>query len=285
MALNRSLVGNSYPATTTAVTLDAIQKYARAYGDDNARYFEPSAPSGIIAPPMFTVVVTWLALITAISDPDLRVDVMRLLHTREDIRFFMPIRPGDQIAARASIIAVDDAPAGEVITIGLDASNQHQQTVSRSRFMALIRGRRGRDSLHPGGVSGSRASRSEPVLTVSQSIDFDQTARYADASGDHNPIHLDAAVARMAGLPGIIVHGLCTMALTSKVIISHLCAGDPTRLTRLAVSFSRPVFPGDRLTTNLWREDEANGASCFSYEICNAAGAAVLRDGVAEVSP
>ena len=85
--------------------------------------------------------------------------------------------------------------------------------------------------------------RGEPIATVAQQIDKDQTYRYKEASGDFNPIHVDENFAKMAGLPGIIVHGLCTMAFTSKVMIDKLCGGDPVKLKRLRVRFTRPVFP------------------------------------------
>ena len=285
MALNRSLVGKTYPPATTGVTLEALQKYARAYNDDNLSYFEPSAMGGIVAPPMFNAVVTWLPLITVISDPELRVDLMRLVHRGQDMRFFAPIRPDDRISASATIVAIESSTAGEIITIGLDASNQQRQTVSWTSFTALIRARREREMPAQARPAGVMATSRGPVLTVSQTIDRDQTVRYADASGDRNPIHLDDAIARMAGLPGIIVHGLCTMAFTSKVIVDHLCGGDPARLRRLAVSFSRPVFPGDLITTIVWRESDRDGVNCFSYETCKRAGVAVIRDGIAEISP
>jgi acyl dehydratase len=282
MALNRSLVGKSYPLITTEVTLLALQKYACAYNDDNLSYFVPTSPGGIMAPPMFNVVVTWLSLITAISDPDLRVDLLRLLHRSQDMQFFAPIRPSDRISASASILSIESAAAGEVLTIGLEASNQRQQRVSRARFTALIRGRRERETQAQALNPDTVVSR-QPLFTVSQTIDLDQVVRYADASGDRNPIHLDESVARIAGLPGIIVHGLCTMAMTAKVIINRLCADNPARLRRIAVSFSRPVFPGDTITTTVWRARDTDGLKRFAYETCNQAGATVLRDGLAEL--
>jgi acyl dehydratase len=284
MALNRALVGKSYPPIRTNVTGEALADYARAYNDNNVCYFRPSAEGGIVAPPMFNVVVTWLALITAISDPELQVDLLRLLHHRQDMQFFAPIRPNDRISASASIESIESKAAGETITIALEASNQRDQRVSRSTFVALIRGRRERYSLTGAPSRDRSASPREPLLTVSQTIDPDQTVRYANASGDRNPIHLDDAVARMAGLPGIIVHGLCTMAFASKVIIDNLCGGNPARLRHLAVSFSRPVFPGDTITTSVWHEQDRDGVACFACETCNAAGVAVLREGIAEIN-
>jgi acyl dehydratase len=233
---------------------------------------------------MFNAVVTWLALISVISDPELHVDLLRLLHRSQDMWFFAPIRPEDEIATTATIISIDEAAAGETFTIGLAASNRKQEMVSRSTFTALIRKRRDREGFAQAGPTERLAGSREVLFTASRQIDSDQTVRYAEASGDRNPIHLDEAVARMAGLPGIIVHGLCTMAFTADLVVGHLCGGDPARLRRLAVTFARPVFPGDVITTTAWRANGRDNLMRFAYETCNSAGVVVLRDGIAEVS-
>ena len=72
----------------------------------------------------------------------------------------------------------------------------------------------------------------------------EQIAAYADASGDHNPIHLDDDFARQAGLPGIIAHGMLQMGLLARVA----AAGSPDRLRRLTCRFNGIVRPGDTLT-------------------------------------
>jgi 3-hydroxybutyryl-CoA dehydratase len=69
---------------------------------------------------------------------------------------------------------------------------------------------------------------------------------YAAASGDFNPIHIDAEVGEAAGLGGVILQGLCTMAWAAEAAVRLY--GDPTRLKKLSVRFSRPVKPGDTLT-------------------------------------
>ena len=117
-----------------------------------------------------------------------------------------------------------------------------------------------------------------------QKIDDDQTYRYAEASGDRNPIHVDENVAKMAGLPGIIVHGLCTMAFTSKAIIDDACAHDPAKLKRLRVRFSRPVRPGETITTRVWDDGTRDGRRVLAFETYNPAGQAVIRAGLAEVA-
>jgi acyl dehydratase len=62
---------------------------------------------------------------------------------------------------------------------------------------------------------------------------------YAEASGDHNPIHQDEAVARSVGLPGVIAHGMYTLALAARYVDEEL--GEPGRIAQIGAKFTRPV--------------------------------------------
>jgi acyl dehydratase len=284
MPLNKACVGRQFPTLTTNVTLDAIQNYARAYNDHNPAFFDPSRPGGIVAPPMFGVTVIWDAVMKPVMDPDLNADLLRLVHGEQDMEFPNPIRPGDVVTAAAKIISIETKATGETMTVELNAANQKGQSVNKTLFIAFIRGARNRDaaSSEPRAIEPDRG---EPIFSVAQTIDKDQTYRYAVASGDRNPIHVDENIAKLAGLPGIIVHGLCTMAFTSKVAIDNLCAGDPTRLKRLRARFSRPVLPGQTITTKIWADGEHGGRKVFAYETFNPDGQAVIKGGIAEVAP
>ena len=283
MPLNPACLGKTYAPIVTEVTLDGLQRYARACNDHNPRYFDPNSNGGIVAPPMFAVVVTWLSVITAMTDVELHADLLRLLHSAQDIEFLVPIRPGDSITSTARIASIETHPSGESMALELEAHNARGEAVNRTTFTSFIRGRRTAAAIAEG-KADDVGTRGAPIIDVAQTIDLDQTSRYAAASGDLNPIHVDANVAKMAGLPGIIVHGLCTMAFTAKVIVDGLCDGDPTRLKRLAVRFSRPVFPGDTIITKIWPNDDGAGRRAYAYETYNPDGLAVIRDGVAEVT-
>jgi acyl dehydratase len=289
MPLNTQLIGRDYPPATTHVTLEALQKYARAYNDDNPRFFDPDAPGGIVAPPMFGVTVTWLSLIQVIGDSELGVDLLRLLHSEQDMEFLAPLRPGDEVESTARIASIEARPGADAMTIELRARNRQGTPVLRSLFGVLIRRarrERGASSASPETRSAERPATTsgEPAFSVTQTIDPDQTYRYAEASGDRNPIHVDDNVAKMAGLPGIIVHGLCTMAFVSKVMIDRLGGGDPLRLKRLRVQFSRPVFPGQSITTRVWEGGTRDGRVIYTYETYNPEAIAVIRGGIAEIA-
>ncbi len=282
MPLNKGCTGKHYPPVEAAVTLEAIQKYARAYDHNNPFFFDEDRPDGIVAPPMFGVVPIWQSIVKVVTDPEVGADLLRLVHGEHDMEFLLPIRPGDVITSTATIDSITTGATRETMAIGIAARNQRGESVQNTVFTAFIRavggGRSDADSRE------QEAERGEPLAAVSQPIAADQTFRYAEASGDVNPIHLDANVAKMAGLPGIIVHGLCTMAFCSKAVIETVCGGDPRRLRRLRVRFVRPVLPGQTITTRIWAGAQTPERKTFEFETVNPNGRAVIRGGIAEVS-
>ncbi len=281
MPLNKACIGKQYPPIEAAVTVEALQKYARAYDHENPFFFDQSQPGAILAPPMFGVVPIWQSIVKVVTDPEVGADLLRLVHGEHDVEIFQPMRPGDWITSTATIRSIEAGATGETMAIGISARNQRGEPVQNTVFTAFIRsfgaGRSENDSKE------QEPRRGEPIAVMSQPIAADQTFRYSEASGDLNPIHLDANVARMAGLPGIIVHGLCTMAFCSKAIIETVCQGDPRRVRRLRVRFVRPVFPGQTITTRIWAADPLADRSAFEFDAVNQNGRAVIRGGLAEI--
>lgn len=111
--------------------------------------------------------------------------------------------------------------------------------------------------------------------TLSVTFTEEQIAAYAEASGDHNPIHVDEAFARSVGLPGIIAHGMLQMGLMARV------AAPPGRpLTRLSCRFATMVRPGDTVTFSASEGQEGRVA----LTALNQRGEAVLTKGQARYS-
>jgi acyl dehydratase len=266
------------PADYT-VTREAIRAYAAATNDTIA----PHA-AGDIAPPVFAVVPAF-ALLAGRSATVIPAElVMRIVHGEQDFSFHRPIVPGAVLRTRVATVGVHPRSSGVTVTVRGESRDADGELVVEQVMTAFVRGAGGPDAVGetppPHGFDESLRSRS-PDAEVTQTFDADQTYRYADASGDPMPIHLDDALARAMGLPGIIIHGLCTMAFTSQVVIGHACPDDPTRLRRLAVRFARVVQPGQAITTRLW---DAGGGR-LHFETTSDSGDLVIKDGLAEVSP
>ena len=275
MGLNADLVGKSYGESTYDVTADAIENYARATNDSNEHYL---GGADVAASPVFPVVPVFQSYMAAAMDPELQADVMRLVHGAEEHVLYAPIKPGDKLKIASELESVETKDSGETFTVKGTIRNE-DSVVAEVRGTMFIRGKGG------GSKGGSTEEpQRDIVYEETTKVDEDQTHRYAEASGDHNPIHLDENVAKMAGLPGIINHGMCTMAIAVKGAVDGLAGGDPTRVKRVAVRFSKPVFPGQEITTRFWEEGSAGDSKTYGFETYNPDGAAVIKNGIVEIS-
>ncbi|MFQ5699066.1 MAG: MaoC/PaaZ C-terminal domain-containing protein [Myxococcota bacterium] len=280
--MNRDQVGKEYPPSVYRVEAAATVRYARACNETHPRFLDPDAAGGLIAPPIFGVVIAARAIASAVGDRDLGIDFPRALHGEQDMEFLRPIRPGEEVSTTARVEAIEAKPTGETLVVALALRDPGGEVVQRQRFVLFVRARGAAKRASPT-LRGQPPPRDAPYRRISQRLDRDQTFRYAEASGDRTPIHLDETVARKAGLGGIIAHGLCTMAFAARAAIEATCDGDPTRLARLAVRFARTVRPGQTLTHRFWEAEARAGRRIYDLETRNPDGAPVLSAGVCEV--
>jgi acyl dehydratase len=81
-----------------------------------------------------------------------------------------------------------------------------------------------------------------------------QAALIYRLSGDYNPLHADPAAAHAAGYEQPILHGLCTFGIAGRAILLACCDNEPARLKEIRARFSAPVFPGETISTEMWRD-------------------------------
>jgi acyl dehydratase len=122
----------------------------------------------------------------------------------------------------------------------------------------------------------------QTLPSLTKQVTVEQIRKYAEASGDRNPIHLDETFARAAGLPGVIAHGMLTMAFANQMVTDWL--GDRRLLTRLQGRFAGMVLPGDQVTCSgtVATKDEATRRIVIHLVVQNQRGEKVLNKGVAE---
>jgi acyl dehydratase len=106
------------------------------------------------------------------------------------------------------------------------------------------------------------------------------TVRYAGASGDFNPIHIDDEFARSVGLPGRILHGLWTMAQVARAHTD--AAGGPGALKSLSVQFRGLGQLGEELVVTGTVRDVAEGTATVDSEVTQA-GSRIIRKAVAQI--
>jgi len=108
------------------------------------------------------------------------------------------------------------------------------------------------------------------------------TYRYAGASGDFNPIHIDEEFAKSVGLPGRILHGLWTMAQVARAQTE--AAGGPESLKRLEVQFRGMGFPEQEITITSSVREERDGELVVSCD-AEQGGKRIIRNGTAVLRP
>ena len=97
---------------------------------------------------------------------------------------------------------------------------------------------------------------------------------------DNNPLHADPAVAKAAGFPRPILHGLCSYGVAGHAILRTFCGYDTAKLTGLSLRFSAPVFPGETIRTEMWNR----GASILFRSRVLERNLVVLNNGVATIA-
>jgi acyl dehydratase len=274
-------IGTWTDAETFEVTQERISEYAEATNDPIEAHRK-----GEVASPVFAIVPSFMAIMQSaflIAPPEF---AMRVVHGEQDFRFRRPLRPGDVIETRAKPIGFAAAPNGTTTATLLECRTPDGELVNEQYMTAFFRrvdAGQTVGELAPAHKFPDSVRHTAPVATVVGHFDDDQTYRYSPASGDPMPIHLDEDAAKGAGLPGIIIHGLCTQAFTSWAVLTELADGDTSRLKRLAVRFAKPVLPGQDMTTTIWKTGSADGVTTYVFE-ATVGDDVVIKDGLAEIT-
>jgi len=207
------------------------------------------------------------------SDPDLGVEnALMIVHGEHGFTYHRPVRPGDVLTMTPRLDSVEDKGSGATFTSSLSAVDADGAPVVDQWATIFVRGG-GSGRERPRGERPPPPIRGEEAAVFASHVAQDMPTRYAAASGDHNPIHLDPAVAAAVGLPGVINHGLGTLSLVCAGIVEHVLGGDPTVVSELRTRFTDMVFPGSDLATTVWERGDGPG---YLFETTRPDGAVVM---------
>lgn len=257
-------LGKRYDGGEHSLDAAAFRAYAAATDDPEGVY-------GAVAPPMFHVRPFIRMMLAMAGDDALDIDMLRLVHGEHAVAFERLLRDGESLHVTGTLDDVQTKSSGRIYTFGL-LGTVNGEAVVRGTTSYFVR------AADPPAKKGPKPVPPElppPAWSVAQPVREDQALDYAEASGDDNPIHTDPEVAKKAGLPGCILHGLCTMAFAQRDLIAHYAPGAPERLASIAVRFARPVFPGDTLDLQVWEGDDGS----ITFQTLDGRGKPVITGG------
>jgi acyl dehydratase len=191
-----------------------------------------------------------------IREPDTGIDWEHALHSEQGMEFLKPLPLAAEIEAQTRIVGIVDKGPGKGALIytertGVDAKSG--DACFRVRHTTFAR----RDGGYGGPSDPVRAPHPLPDRKADIVLDLPtmpQQALLYRLNGDPNPHNADPAAAREAGLPRPILQGLCTYGIAGHAILRACCNYDPDGLRSLDVRLAAPVFPGETIRTEIWRE-------------------------------
>ena len=191
-----------------------------------------------------------------IMNPVLEVDWVKLLHGEQSFEILKPLQPGTTYVGSYRVLGVVDKGAGKGALLFLRKELRekgHADIVSTVDSTYFLRGDGGCGSTGMEAPAPHAIPERAPDSSVTISIP-PRAALIYRLSGDYNPIHADPVIARKAGFDRPILHGLCSLGVAARAVLQAACDDQPERLHSLKLRFSSPVYPGETLATDIWRD-------------------------------
>jgi len=192
-----------------------------------------------------------------IRDLPTGIDFTTVVHGEQGVVLQRPLEPRGHIVATTRITDVLDKGPGKGALVYTERSivdkttGELRASVTETAFCRSEGG-------FGGPPRAKDKSQTVPGREADQVCDFairPEAALVYRLSGDFNPLHVEPAVARAAGYERPILQGLATFGISGLALLRTYCDYDPARLTSIAGRFTAPVFPGDTIRTEMWKDE------------------------------
>jgi acyl dehydratase len=191
-----------------------------------------------------------------LRQPDIGITWSHVVHGEAGVTLYEPVAPQGDVIGRTRIVNVVDKGEGKGALVYSErqicdkASGRLLATLTQTTFCRA-----------DGGFGGPKRETPLPHALPARAPDITcdlptrpEMALIYRLSGDVNPLHADPEFARAAGFPRPILHGLATFGVAGHALLKAVCGYDPARLTAMSGRFSAPVFPGETIRTEIWRD-------------------------------
>lgn len=190
------------------------------------------------------------------QDPATGIDWMNVLHVAECLEMHRPLPAAGRLTARTHVSDIVDRGEGRGALIRtvreiFDALSGDRLATETTDFLCRRDGGCG----GPGGALPKPHPLPERTPDAVRAVaTLPQQALLYRLNGDHNPLHANPEVAAAAGFDRPILHGRCTLGHAAHTVVDVMADNDPERVVSIQVRFTAPVFPGETLRTEMWRE-------------------------------
>jgi acyl dehydratase len=216
-----------------------------------------------------------------IRDRDTGIDHVKLVHGEQGLVLHQPIAPRGSVVGKTRVTDIIDKGPGKGALVYSERTVTDRENGALIATLTQTTFCRG-----DGGFGGPMRETPAPHPIPERAPDLlcdlptrPEMALIYRLSADPNPLHVDPDVAKAAGFPRPILHGLATFGVAGHALLKSVCRYDPARLRAIAGRFSAPVFPGETIRTEMWRDGGVVSFRCRVVE----RDAVVINNGRAEV--
>jgi len=253
MALNPDSVGFETEVFTLDYDWQDVALYALGCGakrDELDFLYEARGPAVL---PTYAVVPTFPAIVALIAAVE--GDFKGVVHGGQKITLHKPFPSCGTLSTVGKVAGVYDLKRFGSGVFATETRDGEGNLLAETEWNILFR--------FDGGFGGPAPPKTKRIRPPERDADFrveeattQEQALLYRLSGDHNPLHVDPELAKSVGFDAPILHGLCTYGFVGRAVLHEICSGDPTRLRCFAGQFRKPVWPGETIITEGWREDE-----------------------------
>ena len=202
-----------------------------------------------------------------------------ILHGEQELIFHKPIPTEGSLITEGAITKYYDKGEGKGALVVGESETTHSNGDKLFTSILTVFSR------FDGGFGGENAPKidfafpdRDPDFVMEETPGISQPLLYR-LSGDLFDIHVDPEFAKMAGFERPIMHGLCTFGYACRALIQNLIPGEPEKARRMACRFSKPLYPGVPIKTNIWKTE--NGKALWQTVNCET-GETVITNGIFE---
>jgi acyl dehydratase len=233
---------------------------------------------GLKALPTMAVVLTYPGFWQKL--PQYGMTWQKILHGEQSIELHRPLAVSGKFRGVTKIDEIYDkgADKGAIMFHSRRVYNEAGDHIATARQSSFLRGDGGFGGKADGAPKPHPLPERSPDLKACVASPKNQALLYR-LSGDYNPLHVDPKVAKQGGFDRPILHGLGTYGAVGRALVKTLCDDQSERLKRMDVRFSSPVYPGETLDIDIWRE--AAGKAAFRVRVVER-DVVVLQNGYLE---
>jgi acyl dehydratase len=216
-------------------------------------------------------------------DPEAGIDFVKVLHGEQHLEIHKPLPTEGSIIGRTRVVDIIDKGADKGALIITERKLYEKTTGDLLNTQTAIIFARG-DGGFGGPATTAPAPHSLPEREPDSVVDIatsTQAALLYRLNGDYNPLHADPVIAKKAGFEAPILHGLASYGIAARAVLKALDNGDASTLRSFGLRFSAPVYPGETIRTDVWKDGQIVSfrASVAARDVI------VLNNGRAEMGP